>query len=213
MSESEMNILSDEDVVKMAQEGSCFAYEFLINKYRRTAKVRARRYYINGADNEDVIQEGMIGIFKAIRDFKPNCGAKFSTFLHHCVDRQIKTAIKGANRQKHRILNESISIFESGSEFNGKNAAQDESKIDFSNSMLSDKCENPETMTLIKETVNDIQSGDGKILSKLEKEVWTMMRQGMNYREIATCLGRSPKAIDNAMQRLKKKIRISLLDY
>ena len=106
----ELNLLSDDSIVKMAQEGSSTAYEFLIQKYREMAKLKAHKYYINGGDNDDVMQEGMIGIFKAVRDFDPEAGSSFSSFAELCVDRQIQTAITGANREKHRPLNESVSL-------------------------------------------------------------------------------------------------------
>ena len=104
MTEGKLNILADEAVVRMAQEGSATAYEYLIQKYREVAKIKARTYYIAGGDNEDAVQEGMIGIFKAVRDYEPGAGASFSSFLELCVDRQIKTAMSGANRRKHKIL-------------------------------------------------------------------------------------------------------------
>lgn len=116
MLSNEMNILSDESLVKLAKEGSSPAYELLIDKYKHVAKINARKYYIVGAENEDVIQEAMIGIFKAIRDFDENAGTKFSSFLQLCIDNQIKTAINAANRQKHKLLNESLSIFDEGRE-------------------------------------------------------------------------------------------------
>lgn len=116
MLSDEMNILSDESLVKLAKEGSSPAYELLIDKYKHVAKINARKYYIVGAENEDVIQEAMIGIFKAIRDFDENAGTKFSSFLQLCIDNQIKTAINAANRQKHKLLNESLSIFDEGRE-------------------------------------------------------------------------------------------------
>lgn len=208
----EMNILSDESLVRMAREGSGLAYELLIDKYKHAAKIIARKYYIAGAENEDVIQEAMIGIFKAIRDFDERAGTKFSTFLQLCMENQVKTAINAANRQKHRLLNESLSIFDEGRE----QADFDEdykapNKI--YSSLLADKDLSPEKLTMLKETIRDIESGDSEKLSNFEREVWVKMRQGMNYREIATALGRTPKAVDNAMQRLKKKIRINLLDY
>ncbi len=208
----EMNILSDESLVRMAREGSGLAYELLIDKYKHAAKIIARKYYIAGAENEDVIQEAMIGIFKAIRDFDESAGTKFSTFLQLCMENQVKTAINAANRQKHRLLNESLSIFDEGRE----QADFDEdykapNKI--YSSLLADKDLSPEKLAMLKETIRDIESGDSEKLSNFEREVWVKMRQGMNYREIATALGRTPKAVDNAMQRLKKKIRINLLDY
>ena len=112
--------LVDEAVVRMAQESSATAYEYLIQKYREVAKIKARTYYIAGGDNEDAVQEGMIGIFKAVRDYEPGAGASFSSFLELCVDRQIKTAMSGANRRKHKILTESVSlVLQEGESENG----------------------------------------------------------------------------------------------
>ena len=112
MKNSDLNVLTDESIVKMAQEGSNTAYEYLINKYKESAKMKSKSYFIAGADNEDVIQEGMIGIFKAVRDFDEEKDASFRTFAELCINRQILNAIKGANRQKHQILNESVSLSE-----------------------------------------------------------------------------------------------------
>ena len=199
-----MNILSDESLVKLAQEGSIPAYELLIDKYKHVAKINARKYYIVGAENEDVIQEAMIGIFKAIRDFDENAGTKFSSFLQLCIDNQIKTAITAANRQKH--------IFDEGREQLDPSEYYKECSKAYS-SFLADKDLSPERLAMLKESIRDIELGGSEKLSNFEREVWVKMRQGMNYREIATDLGRTPKAVDNAMQRLKKKIRINLLDY
>ena len=207
-----MNILSDESLVKLAQEGSSPAYELLIDKYKHVAKINARKYYIVGAENEDVIQEAMIGIFKAIRDFDENAGTKFSSFLQLCIDNQIKTAINAANRQKHKLLNESLSIFDEGRERLDPSEYYKKCSKAYS-SFLADKDLSPERLAMLKESIRDIELGGSEKLSNFEREVWVKMRQGMNYREIATDLGRTPKAVDNAMQRLKKKIRINLLDY
>ena len=106
----DLNILTDESIVKMAQEGSSTAYEYLINKYKELAKKKSKSYFIAGGDMEDVVQEGMIGIFKAIRDYDETQEASFRTFAELCVNRQIITAIKAANRQKHQILNEYVSL-------------------------------------------------------------------------------------------------------
>ena len=119
MKNNDLNVLTDESIVKMAQEGSGTAYEYLIDKYKELAKIKSKTYYIAGGDNEDVIQEGMIGIFKAIRDFDENKDASFRTFAELCINRQIVNAIKGANRQKHQILNESVPLHMGDSSFDG----------------------------------------------------------------------------------------------
>lgn len=204
MKNNDLNVLSDESIVKMAQEGSGTAYEYLIDKYKELAKIKSKTYYIAGGDNEDVIQEGMIGIFKAIRDFDENKDASFRTFAELCINRQIVNAIKGANRQKHQILNESVPLHIGDSSFDGSEGAYAEHFA--SNSPDSD----PESMMLMKEVVDYLKENDQNIFSPLESQVWKEMLKGKNYREIAVELRRPAKAVDNAIQRIKKKIESQL---
>lgn len=199
-----MNVLTDESLVKMAQEGSSTACEFLINKYKQMAKLKAKTYFIAGGDNEDVVQEGMIGIFKAIRDFDGDRDASFRTFAELCVNRQIISAIKGANRQKHQILNESVSL--SIREEDGGEDGQPLSERLASQSSETD----PEAMMLMKEVVEYLKADQKKMFSPLERRVWKEMLKGKNYREIALTIRKSPKTVDNAMQRIKKKIQVFL---
>lgn len=206
MTEGKLNILADEAVVRMAQEGSATAYEYLIQKYREVAKIKARTYYIAGGDNEDAVQEGMIGIFKAVRDYEPGAGASFSSFLELCVDRQIKTAMSGANRRKHKILTESVSlVLQEGESENGN--------PDIAHMMTAGREDEPENAALIKEAVELMRKAGEERLSRFERRVWNEMLKGETYREIADVLQKSPKTIDNAIQRIKKKIRIDVFDY
>lgn len=206
MTEDKLNILADEAVVRMAQEGSATAYEYLIQKYREVAKIKARTYYIAGGDNEDAVQEGMIGIFKAVRDYEPGAGASFSSFLELCVDRQIKTAMSGANRRKHKILTESVSlVLQEGENENGN--------PDIAHMMTAGREDEPENAALIKEAVELMRKAGEKRLSRFERRVWNEMLKGETYREIADVLQKSPKTIDNAIQRIKKKIRLDVFDY
>ena len=204
MRNSDLNVLTDESIVKMAQEGSGTAYEYLINKYKGLAKVKSKTYFITGGDNEDVIQEGMIGIFKAIRDFDEEKDASFRTFAELCINRQIVNAIKGANRQKHQILNESVSLHTgdgdgcSGEDGYHINLASTSPDAD------------PESMMLMKEIVDYLKDNDEDIFSPLESQVWREMLKGKSYREIAKESGRTTKAVDNAMQRIKKKVERQL---
>lgn len=201
MIDKDLNILTDESIVKMAQEGSSTAYEFLISKYRGLAKNKSKSYFIAGGDNEDVIQEGMIGIYKAIRDFDEEQNAAFRTFVEICINRQIITAIKTANRQKHQILNESLSL--------NVPSAQDSddapvlAEILAANSADTD----PEEMMLMKEVVDYLKANERNLFSNLENEIWNQMLKGRNYREIAVAMGCSAKTVDNAIQRIKKKIQ------
>lgn len=204
MKNRDLNVLTDESIVKMAQEGSGTAYEYLINKYKGLAKIKSKTYYIAGGDNEDVIQEGMIGIFKAIRDFDEEKDASFRTFAELCITRQIANAIKGANRQKHQILNESVPLHMGDGGLDGSDGAYAAQFT--SHSPDAD----PESMMLMKETVDYIKENDRDIFSPLESEVWKEMLKGKTYREIAVELGRPEKAIDNAIQRIKKKIERQL---
>lgn len=200
ISYKEFNLLSDDSIVKMAQEGSSTAYEFLIAKYREMAKKKARKYYISGGDNDDVMQEGMIGIFKAIRDFDESAGSPFAAFAELCVERQIQTAITGANREKHRPLNESISL-------SGEND-DEESKIE----IPANKGDEPEKLTLFREAIEALFDEAESKLSPMEKLVFRGIMQGKSYTEIASELGKPPKSIDNATQRIKKKIKFRFLE-
>lgn len=198
MPNKDLNILTDEALVKMAQEGSKTAEEFLITKYKELAKQKSKTYFIAGGDKEDVIQEGMIGIYKAIRDYDQDMNTSFRTFAVLCINRQIITAIKRANRLKHQILNESMSL-------NGDDS-DDSGGYIFYDKIPSGNNTQPETLMVMKEIVDYLSTCEKDIFSTLENQVWLEMIKGKNYREIAEILGKSPKAVDNAIQRIKKKI-------
>ena len=191
---------AEEDVVLMAQKGDEAASEYIISKYRTLAKTKSHIYFIAGGDPDDVIQEGMIGIFKAIRDFDPGRDAGFRTFAELCINRQIVTAIKAANRQKYKILNESVSIDyrEPGSD--GDDVGS------LSESMKSGEDTNPESMTLMREVVSYLKANGENIFSPMENLVWNETLKGKTYMEIAREYGKTPKAVDNALQRVKKKV-------
>ena len=158
-----------------------------------------------GGDNDDVIQEGMIGLFEAIRDFNVDGEASFHTFAELCVNRQIISAIQRANRLKHQILNDSLSL----NEEDDKEDSGAESLID---RVPAGENMDPESLTLMSEVVSYLQADGVEIFSNLENQVWSEMRKGLNYKEIADFLGRDPKSIDNAIQRIKKKI-YEFLEY
>ena len=191
---------AEEDVVLMAQAGDEAASEYIISKYRTLAKTKSHIYFIAGGDPDDVIQEGMRGIFKALRDFDPGRDAGFRTFAELCINRQIVTAIKAANRQKYKILNESVSIDyrEPGSD--GDDAGS------LSESMKSGEDTNPESMTLMREVVSYLKANGENIFSPMENLVWNETLKGKTYMEIAREYGKTPKAVDNALQRVKKKV-------
>ena len=187
---TQFNNVPEEEVVSKAKAGDNPACEFLLDKYRSLVKTISRKYYIAGADNEDVIQEGTIGLFKAIRNYSPDGGTAFKTFASLCIERQIQTAVSGANREKHKILTESIPL-EGGED----NDAVDESV-------------NPEKLAVMKETLERVIELGGEVLSPLESQVFRGMLLGENYHDIAAYLGVTPKSVDNAIQRVRKKIQL-----
>ena len=196
-----LHILTDEQLVKMAQEGSETAEEILIEKYKSLVKNKAKTYYIAGADNEDVVQEGMIGIFKAIRSYDANKEAAFKNYADTCINNQILSAIKKANRRKHQPLNESIplTVERVDSEWGETNTEE----AGFVKGTMES---NPEAVALLREIAEVLQAQNSGVFSNFERQVWAERLKGYAYTEIAAHLGKSPKSIDNAMQRIRKKV-------
>ncbi len=190
---------SDEKMVNMAREGNRDAMEDLLQRYKVFVKKRAASYYMAGADHDDVIQEGMIGVFKAIRDYDAEKGASFSTFAELCVNRQIATAIKAASRYKHSPLNNSMSLNKPFSENDEEGATLEET-------IVSNTSEDPEAMLLLREKLDYIGKNGGELLSSFEYRVWELYLQGVSYAEIARLTEKTPKAVDNAITRAKKKL-------
>ncbi len=192
------SIYSDEELICLTKSGDGYATEYLLGKYRNFVRSRSRTYFLIGADREDIIQEGMIGLYKAIRDFKPNTNASFKSFAELCITRQIITAIKTATRQKHIPLNSYISL--------SSPAYDDENDRLLLDTVVERKKMNPEEIMISKERFNLIEEKISKILSKLEWIVLSQYLEGKSYTEIAAHIGKSEKSIDNALQRIKKKI-------
>lgn len=207
MENKDLRILADEEVVALAQSGDKLAYEFLIDKYKSIAKVKSQTYFIIGADHEDVIQEGMIGIFKAIRDYDFSKKASFKTFAELCITRQIVAAIQRANRQKHQILNESVSLNPLGDTYDMSSEPLNIRERQYD--IISPDMD-PEDTLLMKEIFNYIRENESEIFSPMEVEVWYELMSGKNYREIAENMEKEPKIIDNAVQRIKKKVHAYL---
>ncbi|HKM28303.1 MAG TPA: sigma-70 family RNA polymerase sigma factor [Anaerovoracaceae bacterium] len=201
MVNKDLNFFTDETLVQMAQEGSRTAEEYLIEKYKEIAKEKAKIYYIAGGDNEDVIQEGMIGVFKAIKSYDDGKGASFKTFAEVCINRQIINAIKNANRLKHQPLNQSLTL-DGDTEAGGESSVVETIPINNEN--------NPETLLVLNEIIEYLRQNDNAILSKFENKVFAEKLKGKDYVEIARELNQKPKAIDNALQRIKKKIAVYL---
>jgi len=188
----------DEEVVIQAKHGDNKAQEYLINKYENFVKAKAKSYFLIGADKEDIYQEGMIGLFKAIRDFKSDKLSSFKAFAELCVTRQIITAIKTATRQKHIPLNTYISL--------NKPIYDEESDRTLLDVLSEAKVTDPEELVISKEEMNHIQNEIGDVLSGLEMEVLLSYLDGKSYQEIACDLDRHAKSIDNALQRVKRKL-------
>jgi len=190
----------DEEVVVRAKQGSKRATEHLLSKYRCLVEGKARSYFLVGADHEDVVQEGMIGLYKAIRDFRADKLARFRAFAELCVTRQIITAVKTATRQKHLPLNRYVSLHRTTTEDGGDGALIDN---------LPDTCVvDPEKIALDSHVREYLKSTARTDLSTLESLVFQYYIQGMSYREMAMLLSCRTKSVDNALQRAKRKIGI-----
>jgi RNA polymerase sporulation-specific sigma factor len=188
----------DEEIVAQAKSGNNRAQEYLISKYENFVKAKAKSYFLIGADKEDIYQEGMIGLYKAIRDFNPDKSTSFKSFAEICVVRQIITAIKTATRQKHIPLNTYISL--------NKPIYEEESERTLLDVLAGLKISDPEELMISKEQMDYIEEKISTVLSGLELEVLTSYLDGKSYQEIAIDLERHSKSIDNALQRVKRKL-------
>jgi len=190
--------MTDEEIVCEAISGDDDALEYIIHKYKNFVKSKARSYFLIGADREDIIQEGMIGLYKAIRDFNPEKLSSFRAFAELCITRQIITAIKTATRQKHIPLNSYVSL--------NKPLYDEDSDRTLLDILSGVKISDPEELIISQEEFEDIEDKMGEILSKLEWQVLMAYLGGKSYQEIAKELKRHVKSIDNALQRVKRKL-------
>ena len=191
--------MPDEEIVKIAQKSDNPALEYLLNKYKNFVRSKARSYFLIGADHEDIVQEGMIGLYKAIRDFKEDRQSSFRAFAELCITRQIITAIKTATRQKHIPLNSYVSL--------DKPMFDEKSERTLLDTITEDTFSNPEAMVISKEDLSVIEGKIGEMLSDLEKDVLIKYMEGKSYQEISEELDRHVKSIDNALQRVKRKLQ------
>ena len=197
--------LDDEQLVLRANAGELEVTEYLMNKYKNFVKSKARSYFLVGADKEDIIQEGMIGLYKAIRDYRSDKLSSFRAFAELCITRQIITAIKTATRQKHIPLNSYVSL--------NKPIYDDESDRTLLD-VISQQCTaNPEDLIIGQEEMGSIECKIGDVLSELEWEVLTSYLQGKSYQEMAIDLNRHIKSVDNALQRVKRKLEKYLEEH
>jgi RNA polymerase sporulation-specific sigma factor len=188
----------EEEIIEEARNGNEKALEYLINKYKSFVRAKARTYFLIGADREDIIQEGMIGLFKAIRSYRMDKLSSFRVFAELCITRQIITAIKTATRQKHIPLNSYVSL--------NKPIFDEESDRTLMDIISEESVSDPEEMIINREEYAVIEEKMSEILSGLELEVLTLYLEGKSYQEISEELARHVKSIDNALQRVKRKL-------
>lgn len=196
--------MTDEEIVEIARVGDIDAQEYLINKYKNYVRAKARTYFLLGGDKEDLIQEGMIGMYKAIRDFRSDKLSSFRAFAELCITRQIITAIKTATRQKHIPLNSYVSL--------NKPIYDEDSDRTLLDVITGNKVTDPEELIISREEFTEIETKMGELLSSLEWKVLMYYLEGKSYQEIAEDLGRHVKSIDNALQRVKRKLEKYLAD-
>lgn len=189
--------LQDEEIISLIQSGQSDATEYLLKKYAPLVKKSIRTLYLIGADTEDLSQEGMIGLFKAIQGYQNDNNASFYTFAKLCIDRQIYSAIKASNRKKHIPLNSYISFY---SKIN-------EDEIELIDNLEAGKDSNPEQIVLDRENTMSIEEILDEHLSKMEKKVLSLYLQGKSYADIGAELGKPSKSIDNAIQRIRDKVK------
>lgn len=199
MDRRDYDTMQDEEIVAIAQrEGDGEALEYLLNKYKNFVRAKARSYFLIGADHEDIVQEGMIGLYKAIRDYRIDRSASFHAFAELCVTRQIITAIKTATRQKHIPLNSYVSL--------NRPIYEEDPDRTLLDVITEEVPSNPESMLIDREDLSLIEGRIGEMLSDLEKEVLIRYIEGKSYQEISEEMNRHVKSIDNALQRVKHKL-------
>lgn len=190
--------LDDEELIHLIHQEDKHALDFLINKYRTIVQGKARSYFLIGADREDIVQEGMIGLYKAIRDFDKKKLSSFKAFAELCITRQIITAIKTATRQKHTPLNSYVSL--------DKPIFDEESDRTLIDVIAGSKSVSPEELLVNQEKLVDMEQKLSELLSGFERKVLHLYLDGCSYQEISSRIDRHVKSVDNALQRVKKKL-------
>jgi RNA polymerase sporulation-specific sigma factor len=197
---------TDEELCGLAGNGDDAALEYIFRNYRDTIKRKANLYFLVGGDKDDLIQEGMIGLFGAIMNYREGRAASFRTFAELCIGRQMMTAVRSADRLKHSPLNSSVSIYNAANDRDENAASIEETFVDRNTST-------PEEEVLVNDQLERIEKDSARIFSKLELSVWNEYKTGKTYAEIARSVGKSPKTIDNALQRMKKKVELHMELY
>ena len=191
--------LSDEEIIEMIHNGNDEALTYILDKYKELVNMKVSKYFIVGAEKEDTVQEGMIGLFKAIKSFDKNKQNSFKSFANICIERQLITAIKSSNRQKHMPLNSYLSLNTSAYENN------DDDSVELLETFDSKTIENPLDTIMKQEYYKEVEAAINKHLSKFEKQVLNRFLKGESYIKIAEKLDSPVKSVDNAIQRIRKK--------
>lgn len=194
-----MEAQSDEVLIELYRKNQIEAIDVLVKRYKGFVRKKIRSNFFVGADKEDLIQEGMIGLFKAINDYNPEMKASFRSFATLCITRQISTAFRTATRQKHMPLNTSISL-------NLPVIGQEDDMLTLMDVLKDDEHSNPEAMMINKESLERLKKDMKEALSAFEWQVLVLHARGRTYHEIAEMMNKAPKSIDNALQRIKKKL-------
>ena len=194
-----LNKYSDEELVNLYRQGNEQAVEYLFEKYNNLVRKKAKAMYLAGGDNDDLIQEGMIGLYKAVRDYKEERDASFFTFASMCINRQMITAVTASNRKKNIPLNSYVS-------FDSPVSGEEDSDMKLADVLPPSNEQNPEKLFIDKEFANDLQKKVMASLSSFEKEVLKYYMDGKDYIEISEKMNKTPKSIDNALQRIRNKV-------
>lgn len=197
-SEDNYHDYTENQLISMAQKGDIDAEEILMRRYKEAVRIKAKMYYMAGADEDDIVQEGMIGLLKAIRKYRNDRDTTFGTFASVCITRQIISAARSAGRSKHKALNTSVSL---------SNPVEQEAEgVTIADTLRTDNAVDPENLLVIKDITYYILHNGDNIFSDFEMQVLNELLKGNDYEKIARRLDKTPKSIDNAMQRVKKKI-------
>lgn len=201
------NLMNDEELIELIKSGDKYAIDFLIEKYKDIVNAKVSKYFMIGAEREDIVQEGMIGLFKAIQSYKSDKQNSFKTFANLCVERQLITAIKTSNRQKHQPLNSYLSL--SSSAYNSDDEENNSEMIEYFDSHTT---EDPLEMITKKEYYQKVENAIDTSLSNFEKQVLQRFIKGESYVDIAEKLDAPVKSVDNAIQRIRKKAIKNILE-
>ena len=191
---TEYKKLTDEELIRRLRMGETGIIDYLMEKYKNLVRKEANAMYLLGGETDDLIQEGMIGLFKAVRDFQPGREAAFATFAGVCIDRQLYSAVQNSNRQKHLPLNTYISL-------------SNEEESEHLEGSWDSRTEDPESIVIDQESTRNLEQEISKVLSPMENKVLDYYMKGYGYVKIAEIMGKTPKSIDNALQRIRGKIR------